>query len=467
MSSNTRRSVPRNLLVTLGKGWIVLVGSAVIFGLGGLVYSLLLTPKYEASTTLFITSGGTITPSAYDTVKASQERVGSYAQLIYSDAVIRPAIEQSGLNWSLDQARKSIGVDINPQVVLMTIQVQDASPEAAQKFATSLADSMTKAVSTLEVPGSGYEPTAKLSVVSPAEVSPDPVSPNTRANVAMATLLGLFVGVVIVIIRDLTHRYVRNADDTEGALGAPVLADLPGGPKDTPPVLAGFVDPRSEANAATTSLRKLRSELAVQLHGADHPKVLVVGTGAAGGQTALTANLAAVLAQSGTSAVVVDANYAGKGQPQLVNLVGAQEGLGLTDVLRGDAALADVVQRNVGGRAGFAVLGAGAKSVEHPDDVADVFASGRFAQVLADLALEFEYVLVCAPALTGESWVRTLVPDVDGVVAVVHAGSTRMSELSDLNKQVSAGKGRVLGSVVVDSGKAESESEAERIKVSE
>lgn len=213
MSTTDVRLSSGSVLSVLKRGWLLIIGTAAVFGWAALAFSLLQTPVYEAVTTLYITAGTTGASSENDTVEASKQRVETYAQLAYSGAVLTPALNAADLDWSLEQARENVKVESRPEVVTMTIYVQATNPQAAQKLAGGIADSMTRAVSTLEVPASGFEPAARLSVVTPATVASEPVFPTTELNVVLAAVIGMFVGALWALARrshNTTSRHRRS-----------------------------------------------------------------------------------------------------------------------------------------------------------------------------------------------------------------------------------------------------------------
>jgi succinoglycan biosynthesis transport protein ExoP len=202
MSTVSGRERKDSVPALLQKRWAVIVGTAIVFGYAALAFSLLQKPVYEAVTTLYITAGTTGASSENDIVEASKQRVDTYGQLAYSGAVLTPALSAAGLDWPLEEARQKITVQSRPEVVTLTVSVRDSNPHAAQKLAAAIADSMTRAVATLEVPASGFEPAARLSIVTPATVASEPVAPTTNMNVVLAATIGLLVAALAVLLRD-------------------------------------------------------------------------------------------------------------------------------------------------------------------------------------------------------------------------------------------------------------------------
>lgn len=441
MATNVARPRPRSAPAVLLKGWAIIIGTAIVFGLGALAFSLLQKPVYEASTTLYITAGNTGASSGFDTVEAAKQRVATYAQLARSGAVLTPALKAANLDWSLEQARENVTVESRPEIVTLTVNVQAADPEAAQKLAGAIADSMTRAVAALEVPASGFEPAAKLSVVSPATVASKPVSPISEVIVVLAVVIGLFVGAMLVLLRETLNTKIRDANDAESVLGTGTLAILAHEDEANRGRLVDFDD---EAATQATSFRNLRSRLILALSQQPRHKLLITSARHDEGKTTVAINIGAALAHAAKSVIVVDANV---DDPQVVQRVGARSGPGLTDVISGLAPLSEAIQRAVGGPNTLAVLGAGASGTSHPEGL---FSSAALMQVLDSLAQQFDYVIIDAPPLLANSGAESLLSSVDGVVVVTRPQVSTVRDLVECRTRLDYAKARVLGVVLSD-----------------
>src|SRR6202048_5629747 len=107
----------RDVITVLIRGWKLIVGCAVAFGLIALTFCLLQKPVYQAPVTLFVTSvGNGQGPSGpYENAMGSSMLVGSYAKLAYSDTVLVPAVKAAGLTMTLDQAMTALSTPIAPE----------------------------------------------------------------------------------------------------------------------------------------------------------------------------------------------------------------------------------------------------------------------------------------------------------------------------------------------------------------
>lgn len=420
MASKSRRPAPRSIFAVLTRAWMLIVGTAIVFGLVGLAASILQKPVYAATTTLYLTSGGTVASSAYDSVTSSTERVGSYAQLIYTQAVLMPAAEAVGLNLSLDEARKRVGVDVNPQVVLMTITVEDSNPALAQRFADALAQSMQSAVSKLEVPGAASEPLVKIHQVTKATVGASPVEPTTLVNVSVAVAVGLIVGCLLAVWRESRNDKVRDEVDAEAALDSRVLA---------------VVGPGARSK---DGFRTIRTLLLAQ----DPPvrTLLVTGARQSESTSVVTMNIGKLLARAGNSVVIVDANL---NDSNVTRWAGSEGAPGLVDALRGKD-LAETLRHGVDGVKTLTVLGTGAKRTVHP---ADYFSSEAFRRILRMLAAKFDYVVVDTMPLLEDSGTESILPAVDGIAMVCGPSLSTMSDLVECRTRIGNVGAKILGLV--------------------
>ncbi len=66
-----------------------------------------------------------------------------------------------------------------------------------------------------------------VSTIDVAKVPENPVSPNKMMNIAIATVLGLMVGVGITFVLEFLDRTYKVPTDIERHLGLPILGAIP------------------------------------------------------------------------------------------------------------------------------------------------------------------------------------------------------------------------------------------------
>jgi len=87
-----------------------------------------------------------------------------------------------------------------------------------------------KLVDQLERPAGGRFAPVKVSVIHPASLRASPTSPRPRLNLARGPLVGLAVGVWGGVLRKTLDTAVKNAEQAEKLVGAPILGPIGFGP---------------------------------------------------------------------------------------------------------------------------------------------------------------------------------------------------------------------------------------------
>ncbi|MBE7191088.1 MAG: polysaccharide biosynthesis tyrosine autokinase [Gordonia polyisoprenivorans] len=429
----------RKALVALRSGWLGILAAGVVLGAGALAYSAAQTPEYSATSTLYVTSGtDDNSSSAYQGSLASQQRVASYTKLVTSDAVVTAALQMANLPLSPADAKSDLSAVATTDTVLLSVTAVDPDRDTAAKLSNAVSNAMIGYVARLETPSGGGQPLAKLTLVTPAVANSSPVTPKTVRNVGLGFVVGLLLGVVLVLVRARLSNRIRVEADVAAVSSAPVLASIP-----SADVLSrkGLLDFRLGATAAAEAFRKLRTNLTfAQVD--DPPRILLVTSAVAvEGKTTVSMNLAASLVDAGKRVVLVDADLR---RPQVNSRTGLVGDVGITNYLRGDGVLNDLVQPTE--IDGLWVLASGPT----PPNPAELLATNRAGQALAELSKSFEYVIVDSPPVLPVTDAVVLSQWVQGVLLVARSGSTRAADLSDAFSQIAATQRSIVGFVLTD-----------------
>lgn len=165
----------------------------------------------------------------------------------------------------------------------------------------------------------------------------------------------------------------------------------------------------------TEELRTLRSRLYQIRDRQSLQTILITSALPAEGKTFLTANLAhMIVRQHERCALIIDADLR---RSQLHLALGAPAAPGLTEYLRGEADELSIIQRG----AHDLFLIPGGKPVAN---AAELLANGRMKTLLERVAPVFDWVLVDSPPAVPVSDASLLADMCDGVLLVIHAGTT-------------------------------------------
>jgi len=171
------------------------------------------------------------------------------------------------------------------------------------------------------------EPTAPLQVLGTAEVTeldPGFIQPpdDRRVRALLVGAVGLLLGLGLAITVDRLDTRLRERDEVEDAFGLPVLAEIPtvGKRARADHALVTELKPNSVAADAYRSLRSAITLVSKDPQSPDSaankdspystPQVLVVaGADGSQGKSTTVANLAAAIAETGRSVLVIDCDF--------------------------------------------------------------------------------------------------------------------------------------------------------------
>ncbi len=245
---------------------------------------------------------------------------------------------------------------------------------------------------------------------------------------------------------------IRDVEGVGRRLRMPLLTQVPSPPKG----LQGLVSmaepgPALMHSAEAYRIGKLNLSAAIDRAGARSVMFTSGNNGEGASQT--VANLAVVMARSGKHVILVDANMRHSEQG---DFFGLDDRAGLSDVLSGNAKLADAltavdVSRSGGAivsedgtqRGGLEVLPAGSRA----GDPAELLDSAAARDLIVALEERADLVLVDAPALLPVTDAMVLSSKVDAVVVVARAHRASRPTIVALRRALDACPARAIGFV--------------------
>ncbi|RZL85967.1 MAG: capsular biosynthesis protein [Sphingomonas sp.] len=250
-------------------------------------------------------------------------------------------------------------------------------------------------------------------VASLAAVPNRPSSPNVPINLLVGALLAIAAGLGVVFLRQGTDHRISTLEDVEGRLQLPYLAGLPtlgsavrhvGG---SDPISA-LVDHSGSAYA-----EGYRNLAASVLQAAGPGKVRTIALTSAlpnEGKTTASIGLARIVAMSGVSVVLVDADMR---RPSIANALGLRPTVGLQQVLEGGATLDEALLPDVDSTLTILpMLRAGLSG-------STALGNGSFDALIEDLKGRFDVVIFDASPVLPVVDGRLVAKKVDSTVLLV------------------------------------------------
>ena len=194
----------------------------MIFAVIGVIYSLgIVTPKYQASTTLLLATNSSGTGSITTTdVTLNSKLVSTYSKLVGSKKVIREVISNLSLDMEEETLKKSVSVTAVEDAEMIQISVKNEDPVLATKIANETASVFINNVKE-------YYNMENVHVVDKAEIPQEPSNVNHIKDVIIFSFIGVVIAVMYVLIANMLDTTIKSEEDIEKISKLTVLATMP------------------------------------------------------------------------------------------------------------------------------------------------------------------------------------------------------------------------------------------------
>lgn len=416
----------------LRKRWITVV-ALVVLGIAVAAGVTALIPKtYEAQSTSLVTvsSDGTNATgsSIYEGSQFTVQRVQSYTELATSPQVLAPVISTLRLNMTAEDLRQKVSAQSPQDTALLEVQVSDGNAGTAADIANAVAGEMRTQIEKLETPVGATQSRVNVTAVKPADPPQSPASPRLALDLALGLLVGAALGIIVAVIREQLDTRISTADELHEITAAASLGEVA--------FVRAAGDRGSGARAWGSEFSSIRTNL--RLSDADSSPRCVVVTSVLPdeGRTTTVGNLATILARSGSSVCLVEADLH---RPKVAAYLGIENAVGLADVLSGERTLDQALVAK--GR--LTVLGAGTLVA----DPGGLLTSRAMEALLETLRGRYDFVLIDVPPLLSIADGAATARMADGAVLVVRHRHARREQIRQAVRLLSNADVRLLGTV--------------------
>jgi tyrosine-protein kinase Etk/Wzc len=320
---------------------------------------------------------------------------------------------------------------------------QDVARSALDvKIDTALYTALLSNAQQLELVKAGKTGTIRL-IDTP--VVPDrPIHPKKSIILILSAFAGLLTGAAVSLLRSMI-RGVSHPSQIERRLGLDVYATIPFSERQRSMVKSvrklsqettSLLAEASRADPAVESLRTLRTVLHHGMEGAANKIILVTGATPGVGKSFIAANLATVLATTGKSVLLIDADLR---NGHLHQYFGRSPGRGLSEFLSETVDLSDIVREGVVRNLDFVSTGT---SSFLPDEL---LLSSRLESLLEDCANSHDIVVIDSPPILAVSDASTLAKYAGTVFLVALSEVTKIAELDECSRRLERAGARITG----------------------
>ena len=225
MNQDNTKSVEIDVLALLHKLWtkkLLILFTAFYFAAFSFLGTyFFIQPTYTSTTRIYVVNQATDNKnlSAQD-LQAGTYLVNDYKEIITSNDVLSEVIKDEKLNLSEAELSKMVSVNIPTDTRLISISVKAKTGQDAQVLANKVREVASKKIKTVTK-------VEDVTTLEEAKLPSSPSSPNIKRNVLLGAILGGFVAIVAVLVREVLDDRIRRPEDVEDVLDMTLLGIVP------------------------------------------------------------------------------------------------------------------------------------------------------------------------------------------------------------------------------------------------
>lgn len=434
----------------------------VISIIAGFIYSFkIVKPEYKSITTIVLTQvENTNNEQSKDSISQSDitlnnSLVDTYGEIITSKKVLKSVIENLQLDLSEDELAKKVSVSAGDTTAILTITVVDAEPEIAMNLTNEIAKVFSEQVKSIY----GI---SNVNIIDEAEKSELPYNIHHAKDLAIFTMLGVFLSGGFVLIIYMLDTTVKQAEDIEN-IGLNVSGIIPLFEKELEEKIAqdrNYNKKKAEKiketelivlenakSPITEAFRTLRTNIAFSNKNVSSKNILITSSNAQDGKSYITANLAIMFAKANKKVIIIDADMRRGRQNKIFNVSNSQ---GLANCL---LEMKSDHRMNVNQVAKYIkttkvpnlhILTSG----DRPTNPAELLSASRLTKLLDVLDIIYDVVIIDGTPSSIVSDSVAMAKFVDMILIVASYKNTKVETLERVKKSIENVGGRIGGVIL-------------------
>lgn len=279
----------------------------------------------------------------------------------------------------------------------------------------------------------------KVRVVEPATAPRKPYKPRKGLWLMTMGLAGLFLGVLIALLRSALDDTLKTPLDLEQATAIPALAALPKVKNSRKADRLAHMELDQPSSIFAEGIRTVRTSVLLADVGHKRKRILITSAVPGEGKTSVALNLAMAFGQV-ERVLLIDADL--RKPTVCARLKLPAQSKGLTELISGTAEIQDCIHRHTEGN--IDVLPCG----KLPPNPLELVSSQRFEELVKSLSTRYDRVVIDSPPCQPVSDSLLLARCVDAVIFLVKADSTPSRMVSGSIKALRQAGASLVGAVL-------------------
>jgi capsular exopolysaccharide synthesis family protein len=282
-------------------------------------------------------------------------------------------------------------------------------------------------------------------VLDPAVEPSGPSGPDRLGLLLRGLLGGAAAGAVLVILIEMMNQKVRTDKDLPSTASTPYLGSIPrvrtleNADSKDPLKAPGYVDLLENDMELRDAVIGIRTHILFSTTYEKTKRVMFVNTTASEGRSTVATLIGLSLASMGRKILLIEADLR---SPSIGRSLGMGDGKGLTDFLRGEVTLEEVVRTVPGSSLDVIVAGS------LTNRSSELLASSRFDRALDALGARYDRILLIAPPILTNPDALIIAKNVSCGILVCSAGVTDLESVRETERKFVIMKRPLVGVVI-------------------
>lgn len=454
----------KELLSVFLKNKLIILLIVIVTTILGSIYSFyLVTPKYEASTTLILgrinnstseTKTSTTDQITQSEISINSNLVSTYSELIKSRTLIQKVIDNLKLNLTESSVRNSISVSRISDTELIEITVKNEDGELASKIANEIAKVFSSKVEEVYNISNVY-------IIDKAIASNTPYNINHVKDIVIAIFIGVVISGIYVLIYHLLDNTIKSETQIEKNIGLKNLINIPlekkKDKKQNQNELITYLESKS---LVSESFRTFRTNVQFSKSNSKGGKTFLVSSCfPSEGKSYISANLAITFAQIGKKVILVDSDMRMGRQAEIFKI---SKGVGLSNYISGLDRNGIEISEDIGRYiketeiTNLNLITAGSV----PPNPSELLSSPKLQELIENLKSFYDIIIFDGAPIIPITDSLILARNLESTIIVTLYNKTKKDDLLKVKNDIEAVGGKIIGTCIncmpVNSSKKES-----------
>lgn len=454
----------KELLSVFLKNKLIILLIVIVTTILGSIYSFyLVTPKYEASTTLILgrinnstseTKTSTTDQITQSEISINSNLVSTYSELIKSRTLIQKVIDNLKLNLTESSVRNSISVSRISDTELIEITVKNEDGELASKIANEIAKVFSSKVEEVYNISNVY-------IIDKAIASNTPYNINHVKDIVIAIFIGVVISGIYVLIYHLLDNTIKSETQIEKNIGLKNLINIPlekkKDKKQNQNELITYLESKS---IVSESFRTFRTNVQFSKSNSKGGKTFLVSSCfPSEGKSYISANLAITFAQIGKKVILVDSDMRMGRQAEIFKI---SKGVGLSNYISGLDRNGIEISEDIGRYiketeiTNLNLITAGSV----PPNPSELLSSPKLQELIENLKSFYDIIIFDGAPIIPITDSLILARNLESTIIVTLYNKTKKDDLLKVKNDIEAVGGKIIGTCIncmpVNSSKKES-----------